>query len=236
MSRITFASLLSIIVFSSCGMLNKTARKELSDGFYTRTSGLAKRLVYVNVVDDTLRIHPAIKTNKQPQVEPGQKDQYFLSTLETKTDVEFTLTKKSFDVDFLTIPLKYRFARKTVPPQLNSNINGAAYFGFRTDRYFIDYESNPLLTSERKITHVAYSLGIFCGLGNTFLNATNSDGALQQEYDGMVCGKGLAGIVAINNFTVGLTLGFDNLLDRNRKVWIYENKPWLGLGFGLNLN
>jgi len=236
MIKTAIASILSMVLLCNCGVLNRTARKELTDGFYNRSTDSTSQLVYVNVVDDTLRIHPATRTAQHLQVDPGKKDEYYLRTLETKANVEFTLTKKSFDVDFITIPLKYRFAQKSVPPQLNSNINGAAYLGFRTDRYFIDYESNPLLTSERKTTHVAYSLGIFCGLGNTFLNATNSNNALQQEYDGMVCAKGVAGIVAINNFTVGLTLGFDNLLDKNRKLWIYENKPWLGLAFGLNLN
>lgn len=48
--------------------------------------------------------------------------------------------------------------------------------------------------------------------------------------------KGIAGIVAINGFTVGLTFGFDKLLDKNRTVWIYEEKPWFGLAVGLNLN
>ncbi|WP_165940196.1 MULTISPECIES: hypothetical protein [Dyadobacter] len=56
------------------------------------------------------------------------------------------------------------------------------------------------------------------------------------EYDGLVWGKGIAGIIGINNFTIGLAIGFDNLLDKNKQVWIYQGKPWLGLAFGLNLN
>jgi hypothetical protein len=52
-----------------------------------------------------------------------------------------------------------------------------------------------------------------------------------------LCGeKGIAGIIGINNFTLGLAVGFDNLLDKNKKVWVYQGKPWLGLAFGLNSN
>lgn len=31
-------------------------------------------------------------------------------------------------------------------------------------------------------------------------------------------------------------LGFDTLLDRNAQFWIYQERPWLGLMLGLNLN
>lgn len=68
------------------------------------------------------------------------------------------------------------------------------------------------------------------------MTPTNTFNKISQEYDGVVWNKGLAGILAINNFTVGLSLGIDNLLDKNKKVWIYESKPWVGIAFGLNLN
>ena len=28
----------------------------------------------------------------------------------------------------------------------------------------------------------------------------------------------------------------NNLLDKNNYLWVYENQPWIGLAFGLNLN
>jgi hypothetical protein len=51
-----------------------------------------------------------------------------------------------------------------------------------------------------------------------------------------VWSKGVALIMAIGKFTSGLSIGWDNLLDKNNKSWIYEGKPWVGLVFGLNLN
>ncbi len=56
------------------------------------------------------------------------------------------------------------------------------------------------------------------------------------EYDGLIFQKGISGIIAVNKLTVGLSLGSDNLLDHNKKKWIYENKLWYGLMLGLNLN
>lgn len=60
-------------------------------------------------------------------------------------------------------------------------------------------------------------MGVFSGLGNTFMSPTNTNNILQQEYDGIILSKGLAGIFAFNNITAGLAFGFDNLLDKNKK-------------------
>jgi len=47
---------------------------------------------------------------------------------------------------------------------------------------------------------------------------------------------GIAFIVAVENIGVGLALGIDHLLDKNHRFWVNQQKPWLGLSFGLNLN
>lgn len=60
--------------------------------------------------------------------------------------------------------------------------------------------------------------------------------AITSEYDGVVFMKGVAGELGFKQMTAGLALGFDNLLDNNNRHWIYENKLWLGILFGINLN
>lgn len=42
-------------------------------------------------------------------------------------------------------------------------------------------------------------------------------------------------MVGINNLTVGLGVGWDYVTDRDKDVWIYQNKAWYGLILGLNL-
>ncbi len=56
------------------------------------------------------------------------------------------------------------------------------------------------------------------------------------EYDGVVIRKGIAGLIGIGNLTFGAAIGLDHLMDKNRKMWIYQSKPWAGFTVGLNLN
>ena len=46
----------------------------------------------------------------------------------------------------------------------------------------------------------------------------------------------MAGIIAVYKLTIELSLGFDNLLNANQDIWIYQNKRWYGFMLGLNLN
>jgi hypothetical protein len=230
------AFLLALVVLSSCSAIQKSSKTEFTDGFYTQKGAAAKRVVFVDVDAEILRIHTTTLYQGQRIVDTAAVYQSYET--EGRNTAAFTtaFTNKTFDVDFLTIPLKYRLARSGVPAQLNTNLNGAVFLGFRTDKYKVSYPASPLGKSDRNITHYGFSVGAFTGFGNTAMNATTTNNYLSTEYDGIVWTKGLAGIFALNNFTVGLALGFDNLLDRNRPSWIYENAPWFGLAFGLNLN
>jgi hypothetical protein len=68
------------------------------------------------------------------------------------------------------------------------------------------------------------------------MNPWVTENQINIEYDGVVWTNGLVVIMGLNKFAVGLALGWDRLLDDNRKYWIYEKQPWLGLAVGLNLN
>ncbi|MBS1549544.1 MAG: hypothetical protein JSS94_06750 [Bacteroidetes bacterium] len=231
-----FLSTIIVFSFSSCSVLESTAKQELSDGFYIKKSQSQKSIVYVDVVDEQIHIHSTNKQGNKIKIDSIQSCEVYFSELKSKEKIDFTLSQNSFDVDFITIPLKFRLGQKEVPAQLNANLNGALYLGYRTDRYTINYQQNPLKMAFRKTNHFGYSMGFFTGFGNTLMSPTNTNNQLQQEYDGIVWSKGIAGIVGINNFTVGISFGFDHLLDQNKNIWIYEGKPWLGLAFGLNLN
>jgi hypothetical protein len=217
-------------------VLQKSAKKELNDGFYNQRTDRKKQLVYIDLVDDTIRIHPAKTVDRQTILDTTVHFMSFPKEMKGDHKQTTAFNKTSFDIDFFTIPLKFRPQQQSVPAQLNATLNGAVYIGFRTDKYVLSYTPGPLRKSDRNINHFGFSMGAFTGLGNTSMSATTTNNILQQEYDGIVWSKGLAGTFAINRFTVGLAFGFDNLLDKNRTSWIYESKPWLGLAFGLNLN
>src|SRR5690606_40504198 len=85
------------------------------------------------------------------------------------------IRQKSLDLDFLTIPVKLRPAKKDIPSQLNSDITGALYVGYRIDSYSIKNGLNILSKPTQQINHIAYSIGVFSGFGNTTISPFRSE-------------------------------------------------------------
>lgn len=224
------------ILFSRCKVLEISNKQEFKDGFYTQHINNQKQRVYIDITDDSITIYPSNISNHIRRVEKNTVLSVFQKEIQRDFKQSHSYTKASFDIDFFTIPLKFRPIQNNVPAQLNTNLNGAIYLGYRIDKFLLNYIPNPLGKSDRKINHVGFSMGAYSGIGNTTMSPTNTNFFLQQEYDGIIWSKGLAGFFALNSFTVGLTLGIDHLLDSNNTIWIYEAKPYLGLAFGLNLN
>ena len=194
--------------------------------------------VYVYVNEDTLTAYPLEEAGRlkrrnlitQPSIS-------FPESIPQQNLREPHLFKKySFDLDVLTIPFKYRPTADGVPRQLNTQFNGALYAGYRTDRYRIRYSPTPLNVARREITHFGFSVGYFSGIGAETITPLVTNHIFQDEYDGIVWMNGVGGFIGINNFTFGLGIGLDYLLDHNRKHWVYQGKPWLGLALGLNVN
>jgi len=122
------------------------------------------------------------------------------------------------------------------PRQISTSFNGLVYFGRRTDLYHLQYHQTPLRVFKRQITHYAFSTGVFTGLGTGPVNSTTTQNADSVYYDGVVNLSGVAVILAAERIKLGLTLGFDHLLDKYHKVWLYQGTPWFGLSVGLSLN
>jgi hypothetical protein len=216
-----------IVMFSSCTGLQNVAKYELADGKYTLKMDSKKYDCYVENNQDSIIIYKL--PSKISTSYPNQMDVFL--------PAKQRLVKSSLDIDILTALFKIRpQVNNVLPTQLNANFNGNIYVGYRTDIYQIFYEKNPLDVYQRKINHFGFSGGLFVGLGNTAMNPSTTNNAIATEYDGITFQKGIAGIVAINKLTIGVSVGLDNLLSSDRKDWIYDNKPWVGLMLGLNLN
>ena len=212
-----------IIYFSSCSAINQMHKKELSDGAYVQIQDGYKRQVHIENLDDTIKLY----SNNLP-VDYINSQSY--------SDKLYLFKKSSFDIDFITIPVKYRPSSQGMPNQLSSDINASVYLGLRNDIFNIHFPKSISGKQKRKIQHFGYSIGGILGVGNTVINEHVTNNTVFREYQGIVLSKGVAGIIAINNYTIGLSYGFDHLLDKNRTNWIYQQKPWLGLTIGLNLN
>lgn len=228
---------LLIVVCTGCGIVKPSAKYQFSDGYYNSQGIGDVRKVYVYNQDSSISVYPVIIKGKKTHIDTTRHRTVIYGQVVPdsikKTPV---FTKGSFDIDFLTIPIKYRFPSEGFVRQLNANLNGGLYLGYRKDFYILHYDVSPIGVSTRSTTHLGFSAGGYIGFGNSFISQYVTQGQVQSEYDGVVFNRGFAAIVALNRFTAGLAIGWDRLLDRNQEYWIYNNKPWLGIVLGLNLN
>lgn len=225
--RIQIFIVILYIFLSSCGTLRNNSKYDLADGNYRLKQDGKKYTCYIENRNDSLLVYQL----------PGKGDTGLPFRITNAFPAEQHFIKPSLDIDVLTILFKVRpGAKNLLPMQLNTNFNGNIFVGHRTDIYKVHFTKNPLGTFKRQINHFGFSGGFFLGIGSTAINPSTTGNGIATEYDGLVLQKGLAGIIAINKLTIGVGLGFDNLLDRNNKSWLYENKPWVGLVLGLNLN
>jgi hypothetical protein len=209
----------TLLIMSGCAGLKDLPKYQLKNDYYLFKQAGAKPIdVFVDVQEDTLIL---ISANKMAvDVKPG-KDQ--------------TLMKKSFDVDIMTVLFKYRPQTLGFPRQLNSTFNGNVYFGYRIDRFKVHFKNTPIGT-KREINHSALTVGAFTGMGTAAINPWTTNYRTADEYDGLVLTRGIAVMIGVNSLTVGIGVGWDYLTDRDKDIWIYQNKPWYGLTLGLNLN
>jgi len=228
--------LLSLLFLGSCTIIQNSVKTEFSDGFYTQKIDNKREKVYVDIDEDILQVYPTLEVDGNRVIDTTEIQQFDASEINYNGKRVTSFRINTFDVDFLTIPLKFRPSQSGVPSQLNTELSAALYLGLRTDNYIVKYKTNRLGKSDRVINHHGFSFGLLTGFGNTFMSPTTTDDNIIQEYDGIVWTKGVAGIFAVNAITLGISIGFDNLLDGNRRFWIYEGKPWIGLTLGLNLN
>jgi hypothetical protein len=172
--------------------------------------------------DTTLIITPT-----QEQFKPLQ--------VKLKDIKELKVYRYTFDLDVLTVPFKVRPSVNGFPEQLNPNFDAALYFGRRRDSYTLQ-RTKQGRNQKTRISGIGYGYGGFVGIGAVTMNPFVTNQHIDYEYDGFVLNGGLAGIFDAKKFNLGIAIGADFLVDKNRHNWIYQGKPWFGVLFGINLN
>lgn len=231
--------LLSSLLTSGCSTLQESSKYQFSEGFYrVGLNDASTKRMYVDFQEeDSLTIYPLRPSAQGPVPDTLRGVRIDIAPeREEPLDIHYTFSQPSFDVDVLTIPLKYRPGTAGFPKQLNTSVQAAIYLGLRNDYYRMGYTKTPLGNYKRHFNHFGFSMGVFAGVGSAFINEGFTNGTIAYEYDAFVVNGGVAGIVGVNNFTLGLAIGIDHLMDQNREEWIYQHQPWVGLAFGLNLN
>ncbi len=218
--------LLLIGMLQGCASLQSPSKYNLATGYYNFKEGKDKVQVFLDAVEDTLVL---TKIADETSV-------IKLPLYTNEGDLKpIRLSKPTLDIDIISALFKLRPRHVSLPPQLNATFNGNIYVGYRKDMYTTQYVKE-FKRYRREINHFGFSVGLFGGIGATPVNPSVTQNAIATEYDGIILQKGAAAILAINKITIGLGLGFDTLLDRNAQFWIYQERPWLGLMLGLNLN
>ena len=226
-----------ILCFTGCRSLKENPKFTFADGIYhTKIKG-KRQIVYVENTDDSVVVYALKKGWQRLDLKTSAiPKKAYAQNASTETIAANKYSQRGFDVDILTIPLKFRPSVTSFPKQFSNNINGVVYLGYRNDMYRLSYDKNPIGKISQNIKHYGISAGIITGLGVTAMNPYVTSNQIAIEYDGLVWSKGVAVLMGLDKFTFGLTASVDHLLDKNKAHWIYHGKPYLGLAVGLNLN
>lgn len=126
---------------------------------------------------------------------------------------------------------KVRFAQSSHPVYAVSDPASmlvSVVYGYTFGSTKINHES---------ITHYYATLGPFVGITSASINSdTVTDPLLlSSEQSNVAFAYGVCAVLGRNNFGFSISLGFDVSIGKNSSLWIYQNKPWLGIGVSTSL-
>ena len=232
-TRYLIVPVATVLYLTACNTLEKASIHGFDSGYYKVKSGRQNiQNVYADVTDEKIDVYR--QTKKQP-------DKNILMTILLKPSDSLIVSplifrKNSLDVDITAIPLKYRPSVYGLPGQMATDFNIALYAGWRHDSHLITSRTDPLGRRYHKIINRGYDFGFFAGPGATPVTPFATQNKKTDEYSGMIIQMGFAGFIESNIASFGCAAGFDYLLNADRKLWIYHNKPWVGFIVGIALN
>jgi hypothetical protein len=230
-----FWYIMFFILISGCTPFDKIYSHEFGSGYFElKGPDTNPEFVYLSLKGDSLQVFPVILNMKNLVPDISRSRGISISSVSPGSFLyKSTFVRTSADIDLSTVLLKFRPGTGGVPSQLSSNINGIFYSGFRKDYFKIKSSISELHEISSFVRHTGFDFGLFAGIGITPLNPTVTMNRITQEYDGVVFQKGFSIFATYETMSVGFALGFDTLLDHNRKIWVFNNKPWLGLVLGI---
>ncbi len=200
--------------------------------YYKMADGKKGLKVYADITDEQIDVYRAAEKMTAKDlllsIPMKQADSVLMPRLK--------FSKHSLDIDLTTIPLKYRPPVSGLPAHLNPDLNIAVYAGWRHDTYKLIRRTDPLGRRYKQIKSFGFDFGGFVGLGGTAVNPFSTNNRTNNDYIGMIVQTGLAGFVEASFMSFGVAVGIDNLVNRDRKIWVYNNRPWVGFIVGIALN
>ncbi len=125
------------------------------------------------------------------------------------------------------LPYRMRFPQDSLPLTSDSKVDLSIMYGYTSGFAKINHES---------ITHYYCTGSAFAGLSTAKLEkeTVTNPNRLKQNQSNVALSYGANIMFGRNNFGVSLSLGYDIALGQNASLWIYQNKPWIGVGFSTN--
>jgi hypothetical protein len=148
----------------------------------------------------------------------------------------FRYKSTAFDMDLTTMPLRYRPSTQGLPGQLNDyNLNVNVHVGFRQD--YGRYRTTYFRRNQRSdILPFSIGFGGILGLAPIAVNAFSTQGLVANDYQALGISYGVSTTFSFSNFSAGLAVGYEKIADFNNRIWLYDNKAWIGFTVGVNLN
>lgn len=225
-----------VVCFSNCGILQENSKYKFNDGIYQARRFSHDHVYVLKIDDDTIAVFPVLQFKDSTAILTKQRVNYTSTQRRLRDNkVSRNFYKPSFDLDVMTIPLKYRPAEYPLPNQLTTNFNGAIFGGYRIDDYRVSYKRTPLNVYKQSVKHTGYSGGFYVGIGSTPIDQWALKTPVNIQYEGMLLITGIAANMALERFTIGVSLGTDYLQDSYRNQWIYEGKACAGVTVGLDI-
>jgi hypothetical protein len=225
----------SLLTAAGCAPFDKIYSHEFCSGYYKlKRPGTVPGKVYLETDGDTLTVYPAAGKGKSLAPDLSSSRRATFSSVSPGSYLyNSTFVRTAPDIDLSTVLLKYRPHAGNVPSQLSTDVNGVFYIGFRKDFFRMTSHLSPGNIRSTFVRHTGFDFGPFAGIGITPVTPTTTMFRTTQEYDGIVFQKGFAVFGTFENMSVGFSVGFDNLLDKNRNIWIFNQKPWFGILIGI---
>ena len=168
------SALLAVGLCASCSMLKEGVTHGLVDGHYRSLPADGKaQPVYLDVEDDSITAYSVVRTDDRRVIDTTTFTVQPLASARTPGPcTTHTYVKHGLDLDLMYVLLKYRPAAAGVPPQGNTDINGALYLGYKTERYTLSCARDLLGRHHRTVRNLGFDVGGFIGLGATAMNPT----------------------------------------------------------------
>jgi len=170
-----------------------------------------------------------------PFLSDYNKDTVYFYKLENRRTIR--LKTRSWTVNGITVPFKYRFkGKKGLKEDFSTGINGNLFVGYSIGKTAYLYQKEVGIRENTwKVTG-----GILLGASSVKLNKTNTDLSGSPILDDSEFTKGLGSIAigftySYNSINLGAFLGFDYAIGQDAEIWNHNKKPWLGVGFGYKI-